>query len=60
MIYRGGVTMRSYYITFLYSHDTRVWSSSSARVNATSDEGAILQVKSMYPYVKEIRIQSIQ
>lgn len=52
--------MRRYSIYVQYSFDNRAWNATTVTVNATSDEGAILQVKSMYPYVKEIRIQNIQ
>ena len=41
---------------YSYSDDGRSWSGDSAQVKAESDTGAIEQVKSKYPYVKDIRI----
>lgn len=50
--------MKTYHITYKYSKDGNSWSSASADVNAESDTGAIMQVQSKYPYVKDVRIIS--
>ena len=48
--------MYKYNIYFKYSKDGRSWTQSTKFVQADSDSGAIAQIKSMYPYVKDIRI----
>ena len=50
----------TYTISFRYSRDGRTWSSSNATVKATSDEGAIIQVQSKYPYVSDIKIKNVR
>ena len=50
--------MYSYTLTFKHSKDGKSWSSSSTTVKAESDLSAIEQVKSMYPYVKDIKVLS--
>lgn len=52
--------MKTYSIHFKYSRDGKSWTGSCKSVKATSDSGAIAQIKSMYPYVKDIRITSIR
>lgn len=50
--------MKTYRISFKYSKDGRLWTSTSTTVRAESDMSAIAQVSSMYPYVKDVRILS--
>lgn len=52
--------MKRYSISFRYSRDGRSWTRTSTTVMASSDSGAIAQVKSKYPYVSDIRIMSIR
>lgn len=52
--------MKTYSISFRYSRDGRSWTRTSTSVKATSDSGAIAQVKSKYPYVDDIRIMSVR
>lgn len=52
--------MKRYSISFRYSRDGKSWTISSTTVTASSDSGAIAQVKSRYPYVKDVRIMSIR
>lgn len=52
--------MHTYSISFAYSRNGTSWTRTSTSVKATSDSGAIAQVKSKYPYVKDIRIMSIR
>lgn len=51
--------MKKYSISFSYSRVGRSWTRSNTTVVASSDEGAISQVESRYPYVKNIVIMSI-
>lgn len=51
--------MHRYNISYEYSQDGRSWYGSSIFVNATSDQGAIMQVQSRYPYVRNVRINSV-
>ena len=50
--------MYSYSLSFYYSRDGRNWSHGNTTVKAESDLSAIEQVKSMYPYVKDIKVLS--
>ena len=52
--------MKTYSISFAYSRDGKSWTRTSTSVKASSDSGAISQVKSRYPYVKDVRIMSIR
>lgn len=52
--------MHTYSITYRYSRDGKVWHSTSTTVRASSDEGAIRQVESKQPYVRDIQIRSIR
>lgn len=52
--------MKTYSIHFQYSNDGKHWYGTTRTVKATSDSGAIAQIKSMYDYVKDIRIMSIR
>lgn len=45
--------MKTYSISFAYSKNGTSWTRTSTRVQATSDQGAISQIKSRYPYVKD-------
>ena len=51
--------MKAYSISFSYSRDGKSWTRTSTRVKASSDSGAIAQVKSKYRYVRDIRIMSV-
>ena len=50
--------MYSYSLSFKYSNDGKNWSSTTITVKAESDISAIEQVRSKYPYVKDIRVLS--
>jgi hypothetical protein len=52
--------MKTYSISFRYSRDGRSWIRTSTHVKATSDSGAISQIRSKYPYVDDIRIMSVR
>lgn len=52
--------MKTYSISFSYSRNGSSWTRTSTTVKATSDSGAIAQVKSRYPYTRDIRIMSIR
>ena len=52
--------MKRYSISFRYSRDGKSWTRTSTTVMASSDSGAIAQVKSKYPYVDDIRIMSVR
>lgn len=52
--------MKRYSISFRYSRDGKSWTRTSTTVTASSDSGAIAQVRSKYPYVADIRIMSIR
>lgn len=52
--------MKTYSIAYSYSRDGKGWTRTSATVKATSDSGAISQIKSKYPYIRDIRIMSIR
>lgn len=52
--------MKTYSISLAYSRDGKSWTRTSTSVKATSESGAIAQVKSKYPYVKDIRIMSVR
>ena len=50
--------MKRYSISFRYSRDGKSWTRTSTSVMASSDPGAIAQIKGRYPYVDDIRIMS--
>ena len=50
--------MKTYNISYKYSRDGKSWSNTNDYVNAESDTGAIMQIQSKYPYVKDVRIIS--
>lgn len=52
--------MKTYSISFAYSRDGRSWNRTSTSVKSTSDSGAIAQIKSKYPYVKDIKIMAVR
>lgn len=52
--------MKRYSISFRYSRDGRSWTRTSTTVLASSDSGAIAQIRSKYPYVDDIRIMFIR
>ncbi len=51
---------RTYNVSYQFSQNGKSWSGSSGSVKATSDEGAIAQIASRYPYVRNIRITSVR
>lgn len=52
--------MKNYRIQYKYSKTGTSWTQQTETVKATSDEGAIEQIKSKgYPYIKDIKILSI-
>jgi hypothetical protein len=52
--------MKSYAISFSYSRTGTSWTHTSRTIRAESETGAIMQLESMYPYVKNIRIMSVR
>lgn len=52
--------MKTYSISFRYSRDGKSWTVTSTTIKATSDSGAISQLKSKYKYVENIRIMSVK
>lgn len=52
--------MRTYSISFSYPQNGKSWTRTSATVKAESDVGAIMQIESKYPFVKDIRINSVR
>ena len=52
--------MKTYSISFRYSRNGQSWTITSTTVKATSDSGAIAQIKRKYPYVQDIRIMSVR
>lgn len=50
--------MKTYSIAYKYSNDGNTWFSTTDSVIAESDMGAIMQIQSKYPYVKNVRIIS--
>ena len=52
--------MKTYSLSFSYSRDGKSWSNRNTHVKADSDSGAIAQVKSMFPYVRDVRIMSVR
>ena len=52
--------MKRYSISFRYSRDGKSWTRTSTTVMASSDSGAISQVRSRYPYVSDIRIMFVR
>ena len=52
--------MQRYNLSFRFSRNGTSWSMGSTFVNATSSADAMAQVRSMYPYVENIRILSVR
>lgn len=52
--------MKTYSISFKYSKNGNSWTSTSTSVKAESDVSAIMQIKSKYTYVKDIRVMSVR
>ena len=52
--------MRTYSLAYEYSRTGTGWTRATATVKATSDMGAIAQVQSKYPYVRNIKILSVR
>lgn len=52
--------MKNYTISYKQSNDGSRWISCTVTVQAETDYGAIAQVQSRAPYVREIRIISIR
>ena len=52
--------MKTYSISFSYSKDGKSWTNRNTTVKASSESGAITQLKSMYPYVRSVRIMSVR
>lgn len=52
--------MKTYSIRFKYSKDGKSWTSTSVSVKAESDIGAIAQIESKHPYIKDITINSVR
>lgn len=53
--------MKNYVISFKHSRDGRsCWFEENRTVKAESEAGAYEQIKSQYPYVKEIRLINVR
>lgn len=52
--------MKTYTISFKYSRNGNTWQGMSTSVKADSSQGAIMQIQSKFPYVKDIRIISVR
>ena len=52
--------MKTYSISFAYSRDGKSWTRTSTTVKAATESGALAQVRSKYPYVKDMRIMSVR
>lgn len=52
--------MKTYSVFYDFSKDGKHWINGTASVKATSDTGAIAQIQSKYPYVKNIKILSVR
>lgn len=52
--------MKTYSISFRYSRDGKSWTITSTNVKADSSSSAMSQVRSKYPYVRDIRIMSVR
>lgn len=52
--------MKTYKITLKYSKNGITWISTTKNVKAESDMSAIMQVRSMYEYTKDIKILSVK
>ncbi len=51
--------MKSFIIEMKYSQDGTHWTGTTRTVKSDNDIGAIMQAKSLYRYVKEIRIINV-
>lgn len=52
--------MNRYSISFSYSKDGRSWNRTSTTIMASTESGAISQLKSKYPYVRDIKVMSVR
>lgn len=52
--------MKTYTMSYRYSRNGTSWTSASSSVKADSSQSAMQQIKSKYPYVKDIRIMSVR
>ena len=52
--------MKTYSISFRYSRDGKSWTQRNTFIKADSSSSAMSQVRSMYPYVKDIRITNVR
>jgi len=53
--------MKTYSISFIYSRNGgSSWTSTSTHVKAETESSAIAQLKSKYPYIKNIRVMSVR
>lgn len=52
--------MGTYSISYKYSKDGISWTGTTTSVKAESDTSAIMQIKSKYLYVKDIKINSVR
>lgn len=50
--------MNTYSVSFSYSKNGKTWIRTSTTVKAESDVGAIMQIESKYPFVKDVKINS--
>lgn len=50
--------MKTYNISFKYSKNGSSWTSANRSIKADSDSGAIMQIQSLFPYTKDIKIVS--
>ena len=52
--------LKTYAIAYKHSNDGKSWNVTSTNVKASSDSGAIAQIKSKYKYTKDIRIMYVR
>lgn len=52
--------MKKYKIAFDYSRNGSGWTRTSMTVTASSEAGAIMQIESKYPYVRNVKVMSVR
>ena len=52
--------LKTYHIALQYSKNGKSWANTSVTVKAESDVGAISQIESKYPYVRNVRILNVR
>lgn len=52
--------MSRYSISFRYSRDGRSWTRTSTTITASSESGAIAQLKRRYPFLDDVRVMAVR